>query len=194
MKTKSTLLTMCAVVLIALAMTACEERDTQSASPPGITEQSKPENVSEENSAQTQAVGINADAVWALGKEFPEINERLGEVTGTFSGGKLYQFEHGCGRYSWDSDGGVCKAVYNIKAADFISGDLGEITLDNIAEKCGFEVVPLNDTGDPNTMYEGYRQAYYTHPSYENVTFSMLYKESGFDDTASFDARLNSET
>lgn len=220
MKNKTKLRTVGAAVLLSVLLVGiigCAEQSTDGRSvDPIVTDQndqteSKPtasdnsensavqsvetgvsEPVSEESSAE--AVGINAEAVWGLGKSFNEITEKYGGVTGSYSNNKIYEFENGYGRYVWNIDGGNCKAIGEISARDFISGDLSAVTLENIAEKCGFEVVPLNDTDDPNTMYEGYRQAYYTHPSYENVTFGMLYKESGFDETAKFDVRYNSET
>ena len=148
---------------------------------------------SEENSVEspvnTDSVSINDDVMWGIGKTVDELTEKYGSATAGRN--NVYTFENGYGIYVF---GDGCKTIGEISAKDFLIGDLSNVTLDNFASKCGFEVVPLNDNDDPNTMYEGYRQAYYTHPSYKNITFSMLYKESGFDETATFDIRYNGET
>lgn len=129
---------------------------------------------------------INDEVMWAIGKTVDEVTEKYGSAT--VGRNNVYTFENGYGIYVF---GDSCKTIGEISAKDFLIGDLSNVTLDNFASKFGFEVVPLNDNDDPNTMYEGYRQAYYTHPSYKNITFSMLYKESGFDGTAKFDIRYN---
>lgn len=135
------------------------------------------------NSDNAISIGINSDVMWGMGKTIDEITERYGDVTAKYN--NVYTFKNGYGKYVWDDDGS-CKTIGEITAKDFLIGDLSTLDLDNFASKCGFEVVPLNSNDDPNTMYEGYRFACYTHPSYKNITFSMCYKESGFDEEATF--------
>lgn len=148
------------------------------------------------------AIGINSDVVWGIGKTIDEITEKYGDVTGGYP--NVYTFENGYGIYVWEDTQteldknveiirgkGGCKSIGKISARDFLIGDLSTVTLDNIASKCGFEVVPLNPVPDGQTMYDGYKCAYYTHPSYENMTFIMLYKESGFDEDATFDIKYD---
>lgn len=167
------------------------------------------EESSVESSVNTDSVSINGDVMWGIGKTFDEITERYGDITaGNFN---VYTFKNGYGIYAWDDDGGIdptqsdrdknieiirgrggCKIIGEISASDFLIGDLSTVTLDNIAEKCGFEVIPLNPAPDGQTMYDGYKFALYTHPDYKNVSFSMMYNiENGFDDTAKFDVRYD---
>lgn len=192
MKTKSTLLTMCAVVLIALATTACAEQGAQSSDPNAFAKesysysypknnQSKP---SEESSSE--ALAINGDVMWGMDKTYDEVTEKYGSVT-VEDLNNVYMFENGYGKYVF---GNACRQIGDISAKDFLVGDISAVTLDNLAEKCGFNVVPLYDSDESGTMYDGYKMAYYTHPDYPNVSFSMLYNENGFDDSASFDVRL----
>ena len=145
---------------------------------------------SEENSVEspvnTDSVSINVDVIWGIGKTVDEITEKYGSATAGRN--NVYTFENGYSKYVF---GDGCKTISEISAKDFLIGDLSNVTLDNFASKCGFEVVPLNGNDDPNTMYEGYRLAYFTHPSYDNVTFGMFYEEGGFDETATFDIRYN---
>lgn len=49
----------------------------------------------------------------------------------------------------------------------------------------------LSNGNDSDTKYDGLKTTYYKHPSYDNVTFIMLCKESGFDETATFDIRCD---
>lgn len=140
-------------------------------------------NTNSGNSEDAISIGINSDVMWGMGKTFDEITERYGDVTA--GNNSIYTFKNGYGKYVCDDDGS-CKIIGEISARDFLIGDLSTLDLDNFASKCGFEVAPLNSNDDPNTMYEGYRYAYYTHPSYKNITFSMCYKESGFDEEATF--------
>lgn len=156
------------------------------------------------SSENLRSITINEDVMWGIGKNFDEITERYGDVTaGNYN---EYTFENGFGKYVWDDSGMAlsqtdrnqnieiikghdgCKTIADISASDFLIGDISILDLDNFASECGFEVIPLNPTNDPfsDTLYDGYRFAYYTHPSYENITFSMCYKESGFDEDATF--------
>ena len=157
---------------------------------PSVSETDLPMPSSEENSVDspvnTDSVSINDDVMWVIGKTVDEVTEKYGSATVVRN--NVYTFENGYGKYVF---GDGCKTISEIPAKDLLIGDLSNVTLDNFASKCGFEVVPLNDNDNPNTMYEGYRLAYYTHPSYKDMTFSMLYKESGFDETAKFDIRYN---
>ncbi|MCM1165287.1 MAG: hypothetical protein NC299_05210 [Lachnospiraceae bacterium] len=153
-------------------------------------------------------VTVNADVVWGIGKTFDEITERYGAVTsGNFN---VYRFENGYGSYVFDyehfADMGVdvapvktdsgCIMIDDISAADLLIGDISTLDLDNFVSRCGFETIPLNDADDPNTMYDGYRLAYYTHPSYENIIesiiFIMMYSEEtrAIDETTRFTIRL----
>lgn len=185
---------MCAVVLIALATTACAEQGAQSSDPNAFAKESYSYSYSNNNEStpqeQTVELGINGEVMSAVGKTIDELSERYGAGRAVYP--DVYIFDNGFGVYNCSNIGGVCEAVNDIKAADFLVGDISTVTLDNLAEKCGFNVVPLNDDGGAGTMYDGYRVANYTHPDYKNVSFSMLYKENGFDDTASFSVRFNS--
>lgn len=155
------------------------------------------------NSKNTMSISINSDVMWGMGKTFDEIAEKYGDVTA--GNHNVYTFKNGYGKYAWDDNGGIdptqsdrdenieiirgrggCKIIGEISARDFLVGDLSTLNLDNLAAKCGFEVVPLNPTPDGYSLYDGYKFAYYTHPSYENMTFVMCYKESGFDEEATF--------
>lgn len=165
-----------------------------------VTEFSKEE--SSEVIKETRDVSINSDIVWGLGKTFDEVSEKYGEITE--GGQNTYSFEKGYGVYAWDDTGidpmqsdrdanietvkgnGGCRTIGEIPAEKFLNGDISTVNMNNIAEKCGFEVVPLNPTDARYTMYDGYKFAYYTHPSYKGVTFSLCCKKSGFDKEAAF--------
>ena len=160
---------------------------------------------SEENSNREDIYAINSDVMWAIGKTFDEVTERYGEV----AGGNIfeYSFENGYGVYVWDvtdhshsdlnenislaRESGGCKAIANISAGDLLTGDLSMVNLDNIAQRYGFDVVPLNPSPEGFSLYDDYIFAYYTHPSYENLTFIMCYKKSGFDEEATFHIRYD---
>ena len=211
MKNKTKIQTVGMALLMSIMLTGCSEKDdrlskvsrvvtagSQTESETPISGADKPSESksdllmpsSEENSVDTPVntdfVSINVDVMWGIRKTVDEITEKYGSATAGRN--NVYTFENGYGKYVF---GDGCKTIGEISAKDFLIGDLSNVTLDNFAFKCGFEAVPLNGNGDPNTMYEGYRLAYYTHPSYDNVTFGMLYKESGFDETAQFDIRYN---
>lgn len=141
---------------------------------------------STKSSVDADSVRINDDVMWGIGKTVDEITAKYGSATAVKN--NVYTFKNGYGKYVFSDK---CKTIGEISAGDFLVGDLSAITLENFASKCGFEVVPLNDNDDPNTMYEGLRVAYYEHPSYDNVTINMLYKESGFDETATFTITYN---
>lgn len=191
MKTKSTLSTMCAVVAIALATTGCAEQGARSSDPNAFAREvytysyslhNKTESVPTEKNA---ALAINGDVLWGIGRTFDEVTEKYGSST-VEDLNNVYMFEKGYGKYVF---GNGCNKIGDISPKDFLVGDISTVTLDNLAEKCGFNVVPLNEPeGDAlGTMYEGYRMAYYTHPDYPNVSFELFYNENGFDDTASFE-------
>lgn len=189
MQNKTKLQAIGASLLISIMLTGCAERGTQSDDPAAFAKKTYSYSTESKNSPDAVSVKINSDVMWGMGKTVDEVTGKYGSVTA--GGNNVYTFENGYGKYVFDDS---CKIIGEISARDFLIGDLSNISLDNFASKCGVEVVPLNDNDDPNTMYEGYRQAYYTHPSYKNITFSMLYKESGFDETAKFDIRYNGET
>ena len=136
---------------------------------------------------------LNSDVMWAIGKTVNEVAERYGEITmdSDMGSARLYQFKNGYGTYSWYEEDGGCKMVGNVSVRDLLTGDLSTVNLDNIAQKYGFDVVPLNPVPEGNTMYDDYIFAYYTHPSYKNLTFSMCYKKSGFDEDATFRIRYD---
>ena len=154
----------------------------------GLSDFSSTEN-SEGSSVYDDRININSDVMWGIGKTIDEVTEKYGTVTSETD--NVYTFEKGYGRYMFSNISACCKSISKISARDFLVGNLSTITLENFASKCGFEDVSLNDNNDPNTMYDGLMLAYYTHPSYENITFCMVYKQSGFDETATFDIRYD---
>ncbi len=196
-----------AVTAAVLTISMCGCKNTSGDTPAanlGETEEQTSSNAPFLTVVSTQSsVVINPEAVWGIGKTFDEITEKYGDVKdGNFN---QYSFENGYGIYIWDDGGGIdptqsdrdknikmvkerggCKIIGEISARDFLIGDLSTLNVDNLASKCGFEVVPFNPTPDGYELYDGYRFAYYTHPSYENMIFSMCYKESGFDEKATF--------
>lgn len=194
-KTQKTLSIFAALSLLTL-LAGCAEQEAQSGDPNAFFKDTiyysnfnkNESNPNEESLAD--AVTINGDVMWGMGKTFEDVTEKYGSVTVTGLD-NVYMFENGYGIYVF---GDYCNKIGEISAKDFLVGDISTVTLDNIAGKCGFEVVPLNPTPDGQTMYDGYREAYYTHPNYENVWFVMFYKESGFDETASFRVQLNETT
>lgn len=183
------------------AASAVSDEESPSESEADLSIPSSEEN-SVESPVNTDSVSINGDVMWGMGKTFDELTERYGDITaGNF---ETYSFKNGYGKYSWSGGAdptqtdrdkniemirgrGGCSIICDIPAKDFLIGDLSTVTLDNIAEKCGFEVIPLNPAPDGQTMYDGYKFALYTHPDYKNVSFSMMYNiENGFDDSATF--------
>ena len=143
-----------------------------------------------ENSAGSSAdddyTVINDDVMWGIGKTVYEIEEKYGAVTA--ENDNVYTFENGYGKYTFSDS---CKAICEISARNFLVGDISTVTLENFASKCGFEAVTLSNDNNSDTKYDGFKITYYKHPSYDNVTFIMLCKESGFDETATFDIRCD---
>lgn len=153
-------------------------------------------------------VSLNPEVMWGMYKTFDEVSARYGDIT---SGNhNVYNFENGCGRYVWDSynidpqqsdrdvnieitrgNGGV-KMIDNIKPRDLINGEFTALSFEDFASQCGFEIVSLGKD-EPYTMYDGYRTATFTHPSYENMLFWASYsEESGaIDDDTLFTIKLN---
>lgn len=150
-------------------------------------------------------ISINGEVLWGIGKTFDEVTERYG---GVISGGQnVYSFENGYGRYTWDSKGidpqqpdrdvnieiirgnGGCKSIDGVKPHDLFSGEFTSLSFEEL-EANGFEVGPRDDS--PYTMYDGYRFRAFTHPSYENISFSAMYSEETgvIDDETSIMIRL----
>lgn len=161
-----------------------------------------------ESGIAVPTVGLNTEVLWGMYKTFDEVSGRYGDIT---SGNhNVYYFENGCGRYLWDSynidpqqsdrdvnieitrgNGGV-KMIDNIKPKDLINGEFTALSFEDFASQCGFEIVSLGND-EPYTMYDGYRTATFTHPSYENMLFWASYsEESGaIDDDTLFTIKLN---
>ena len=137
-------------------------------------------------SADDDYTVINDDVMWGIGKTVYEIEEKYGAVTA--ENDNVYTFENGYGKYTFSDS---CKAICEISARNFLVGDISTVTLENFASKCGFEAVTLSNDNNSDTKYDGLKITYYKHPSYNNVTFIMLCKESGFDETATFDIRCD---
>lgn len=169
------------------------------------TSESSDNSDSESNISDT-VVSINSEVLWGLGKTFDEVNERYG---GVVSGGQnVYSFENGYGRYAWDSKGidpqqsdrdvnieivrgnGGCRSIDGVKPHDLFNGEFTSLSFEAL-EANGFEVGPRDDS--PYTMYDGYRFRTFTHPSYENISFSAMYSEKTgvIDDETSIMIRLN---
>lgn len=167
---------------------------------------SSDESNTSESSVDIDTVSINSDVIWGMGKTFDELTEKYGNVTsGNFN---TYSFENGYGIYVWDTNGGAdysevdreknislvresggCIMIDGIRAKDFLNGNFSTLKYEDFTSNCGFEVISLNSNNDPNTMYDDYRFAYYTHPSYENMTFIMCYKDGVIDEFATFTIR-----
>lgn len=150
-----------------------------------LTDSSGSEN-SAGSSADYDYAVINDDVMWGIGKTVYEIEEKYGTVTA--ENDNVYTFENGYGKYTF---GDSCEAICEISVRNFLVGDISTVTLENFASKCGFEAVTLSNGNDSDTKYDGLKTTYYKHPSYDNVTFIMLCKESGFDETATFDIRCD---
>ncbi len=167
--------------------TPISDAESSSESEPDLSLPSN-QNDSAETPENAASVDINGDVMWAMGKTFDDVTQKYGSVT-VEDLNNVYMFENGYGIYVF---GDSCKKIGQISAKDFLVGDLSTVTLDNIAEKCGFEVVQfevdlLDPTPDGETLYDGYNFAYCTHPDYKNVSISFMYsKEHGFDDSATF--------
>lgn len=151
-------------------------------------------------------VTLNREALWGLGKTFDEVTERYGEVTsGNFN---TYFFESGWGRYVWDYGGGIDNSfadvnenieyirtrggvvmMDNIKAEDLLNYEYADtLDYDQFAEACG---ITYTDTEEPPGMLDTWSRAF-THPFYENMTFTMFMEEPGvIDGTTTFMVRTD---
>ncbi|MBD5130288.1 MAG: hypothetical protein HDT43_10285 [Ruminococcaceae bacterium] len=153
-------------------------------------------------------VSLNPEVIWGMHKTFDEVSARYGEIT---SGNhNVYNFENGFGRYVWDSYGidpqqpdrdtnieitegnGGVRMIDNIMPHDLINGEFTALGFEDFASQCGFEIVSLGKD-EPYTMYDGYRTATFTHPSYENMIFWASYSEETgvIDDDTLFTIKLN---
>ena len=137
-----------------------------------------------ENGNAESEIAINSDVMWGLGKTMDELTERYGEIVG--STGQTAWFKNGYGIYLWGGEGDICTRISKIKASDILIGDLSTVNFDNIVSKCGFDVILFEPESDGPGLYDDYHVAYFSHPSYKNITFLMTYKISGFDEDATF--------
>ena len=138
----------------------------------------------DENSGESE-ISINSEVMWGLGKTMDELTEIYGEIVGSTS--QMASFKNGYGIYAWSVEGGSCTRISRIKASDLLIGDLSTVNFDNIVSKCGFEVILFDpENNDGPGMYDDAKVAYFSHPSYKNITFQMTYKISGFDEDATF--------
>lgn len=188
-KTKLTI----SVVLLSIMLTGCAEQEAQSNDPNAFAKVTYSNSYPNKNESkpieESSDVAINGDVMWGLGKTVDEVSEKYGSANGNV---QFFTFENGYGKYVFDDS---CYKIGEISAKDFLVGDLSTVTLDNIAEKCGFDVFQYNPDPDEETLYDEYKFAYCEHPDYDNVSISIMYnRENGFDETASFMVSLNSET
>ena len=187
-------------LLISMMLTGCAERGMRLSQPTAV----QAPYASESRTVET--LYVNSEVMWGMGKTFDEIAERYGEVAdGNYC---AYSFENGYGLYKWGADvditrprdedifrarkSGGCKSIAGISARDLLIGDLSTVNMDNLASKCGFEIVPLDPKYNDDSLYGDHKFAYYTHPSYKNMMFVMCYKKSGFDGDAVFRVRYES--
>lgn len=158
-----------------------------------------------ESNIPVPVIELNDEVLWGLGKTFDEVRERYGAVApGSHN---VYFFENGYGRYAWAPKGisqqpdlgvnteitggsGGCKGIDDVKPHDLFNGEFTSLSFEEL-EANGFEVGPRDDS--PYTMYDGYRFRAFTHPSYENISFSAMYSEETgvIDDETSIMIRLN---
>ena len=159
-----------------------------------------------ESTIDVESLSISSDVVWGIGKTFDELNEKYGDVTrGNFS---AYSFKNGYGIYVWQADGGFgnitdidenisltrelggCTMIDAIRAKDFLVGSLTTLNYEEFAEKCGIEYTHIDE--DPEMLYDDCWWAYFKHPSYEGVTFSVYTAERDvIDENAGFVVQLD---
>ena len=141
------------VLLIPIMLTGCAKPSMQSNT---LTASPDPYTC---GSGTAETIAINSDVMWGMGKTFDEITERYGDVAnGDYY---AYSFKNGYGIYMWNvyvdvtpperddnisraRKSGGCRSIAEISAGDLLIGDLSTVNMDNLASKCGFDIVPLD--------------------------------------------------
>lgn len=176
-------------------------------------------NISDIESSNANAqISLNTDVIWGIGKTFDEISARYGDViSGNFNRYTFnWNFSNenkslkGYGTFVWDYGGGIdnsfadreknieyirkrggCYMIFDIKARDFINGEFTTLSYDDFASKCGIEWIVVDDEPSDQDpfMTDQPRYVGFKHPSYENITFTMICDrdKNEIDDTTFFD-------
>ncbi len=137
------------------------------------------------------AISINSDYAWAMGKSLDELTEKFG--AGTEGKYNSYRFENCSGSFGFETtyNGedsapilGNCKKILYIDIKDFIVGEFSTMNYEEFAASCGIEYISLPESNE--TMYNTW-DALFTHPDYKDIVFVMSTVERDvIDETTDF--------
>ncbi len=189
MKNKFKLLSISSAIILSILLTGCSENNKQNTSgnsslnSQNETTNSSPENSKTDKSSDTGAsveetLSINSDVVWGLGKTLDELKGKYGEIRGGVESMGVYTFENGYGRYVVDVDDGVCTQIDGINTSNMFKGSFSVLNYEELKTRTGIDYWHIDN--NPDDLFECW-WAYFTHPDYSGVTFSV-YSQTARDE------------
>ncbi len=189
MKNKFKLLSISAAIILSILLTGCSENNKQNTSENSSSEiqnetnNSSPENSKTDESSDTgasvdEALSINSDVVWGLGKTLDELKVKYDGIKGSVESMGIYTFEKGYGRYAVDLDKGICTQIDGINTSDMFKGSFSVLNYEELKARTGIDYWHIDD--DPDDEFSCW-WAFFTHPDYSGVTFSV-YSSSARDE------------
>ena len=190
MKNKFKLLSICAAIFLSMLLTGCSENNqpntsgNSSLNSQNETTNSSPENSKTDESSDTGAsveetLSINSDVVWGLGKTLDELKGKFGEIRGGVESMGIYTFENGYGRYVVDVDEGVCTQIDGINTSNMFKGSFSVLNYEELKARAGITYWHID--GDDPAPLDNCWWAFFTHPDYSGVTFSV-YSQTARDE------------
>lgn len=168
-----------AALVLSMFLAGCTEQQSNSPSDDSDKSSSESENISSNESSEADEISINDDVVWGLGKTVEELTQKYGKKTSSDDVDYICVFENGYGRYG--IDGGVCTQIVGIETEDILKGEFSVMNYEELKSRAGIDYWYIST--EPDGMYECW-WAYFTHPSYPGVTFSV-YSQTATDEVSS---------
>ncbi len=177
-----------AALVLSMLLAGCSENNdkpntsgnsspsSQSETSNSSEESSKPEESDTESSADAEAISINSDVVWGLGKTLDELKGKYGEVNGGYGAMNVYYFDNGYGRYIVQD--GVCTWIDAINTSDILKGSFSVLNYEELASRAEIDYWHIDDK--PDDLSDCW-WAYFTHPDYSGVTFAV-YSQTARDE------------
>lgn len=137
----------------------------------GLNSETDSEQSSVVNENDSEALVINDDVLWALGKTVDELKQRYGNLKGGSDVLGTCLFENGYGIYGVDTgENKTCYVIDGAKVKDVIKGEFTVLNYKELETRAGISYWHIDDEPDP--MDECW-WAFFTHPDYKGVTFAI---------------------
>ncbi len=156
-----------------------DETSNENSKPDETSNESSNADETSSDSSQADKISINDDVVWGLGKTVEELTQKYGEKTSSDDVDYVCAFENGYGRYGIDD--GVCTKIVGIETEDILKGEYSVMNYEELKTRSGIDYWYIGT--EPDDMYENW-WAYFTHPSYNGVTFAV-YSQTATDEVSS---------